>query len=419
VFSSCAHEEVVPVSSIHPLLAAIGAARVDLAGVRDAQPVFVPTRAKAELLRQLVALRGQVDELLLRALAGADDLAESAGARDVGAWLSASLPVDRRTAHADVKLAQAVDQAYPGVAAAMAAGEMSLEQARVIVGALDGVGEVLDAAGLVEAERFLVGEAKTHDPVALRRLGRHLAAVVDPDAAEAAEAKALLAEEQHAQAATRLSLKPLGDGTTRLSGLIPDASAHRLRTYLEALTQPRIAALDADGQRMRQDHLDGLALCDLLERIDPTTLPAHGGDATTVVVTISEESLRERLAAAGLLDGDRISASEARRLACGAKIVPVVLGGRGEILDLGRGQRLFTPAQRKAIRLRDQRCRAEGCQAPSTWTDIHHKQAWADGGPTDLDNGISLCGHHHRRIHDTRYDHTELASGDIRFHRRT
>ncbi|MFC7502835.1 DUF222 domain-containing protein, partial [Nocardioides sp. GCM10030258] len=95
---------------------------------------------------------------------------------------------------------------------------------------------------------------------------------------------------------------------------------------------------------------------------DPDNLPEHGGDATTVMVTMTLEQLLAELATAGLLsEGDEISASEARRLACQASVIPVVLGGKGQVLDLGRSQRLFSKAQRKALRLRDTGCRAEGC----------------------------------------------------------
>lgn len=98
---------------------------------------------------------------------------------------------------------------------------------------------------------------------------------------------------------------------------------------------------------------------------------------------------------------------------------PPSSGDTGEVLDLGRTRRVFTPAQRKTIRLLDRRCRAEGCHAPTTRADIHHQQPPATGGTTDLTNGISLCSHHHRRIHDTRYHHTHLPNGDVRFHCRT
>ncbi|WP_192903959.1 HNH endonuclease signature motif containing protein, partial [Nocardioides albidus] len=93
--------------------------------------------------------------------------------------------------------------------------------------------------------------------------------------------------------------------------------------------------------------------------------------------------------------------------------------GKGEILDLGRKARLFSKAQHRALRLRDRRCRAEGCTIPAAWTEAHHLQPWSQGGHTDLDDAVSLCNHHHHRIHDHAYTHGRLPNGDIRFYRRT
>jgi hypothetical protein len=165
------------------------------------------------------------------------------------------------------------------------------------------------------------------------------------------------------------------------------------------------------------------ALMALLENLDPSKLPEHGGDATTVLVTIGLDQLRQELATAGLLDADlehgpNLSAEAARRLACTANIIPVVLGGQGEILDFGRARRLYSKPQRKAIRLRDKRCRAEGCTVPAAWTEAHHLQPWSEGGTTDLAHAISLCNFHHQRIHDHRYEAEHLPTGDVRFRRR-
>jgi predicted restriction endonuclease len=80
---------------------------------------------------------------------------------------------------------------------------------------------------------------------------------------------------------------------------------------------------------------------------------------------------------------------------------------------------LFSPAQRKALRLRDRECRVEGCTVPATWCEAHHLKPWALGGRTDLDHGVLLCSHHHHRAHDTRYLANRLPNGDIRFTRRT
>jgi hypothetical protein len=137
-----------------------------------------------------------------------------------------------------------------------------------------------------------------------------------------------------------------------------------------------------------------------------------------VFVTVSLEQLRAELGAGDLIGADRLTASEVRRLACTASIIPAVLGGKSEILDLGRGARLFDKAQRKALRLRDRRCRAEGCTVPAPWCEAHHKQPWSTGGRTDLADGILFCNFHHHRAHDDRYLRTDLPTGDVRFHRR-
>ena len=84
----------------------------------------------------------------------------------------------------------------------------------------------------------------------------------------------------------------------------------------------------------------GEAFARFLEAADPSRLPLHGGDATTVVVTVPLASLQSELAAADLiggglvpgdeLTGDRLSAAQARRLACTAKILPVVPAKYGD-----------------------------------------------------------------------------------------
>ncbi len=131
-------------------------------------------------------------------------------------------------------------------------------------------------------------------------------------------------------------------------------------------------------------------------------MPAHGGDATTVIVTIPLEELRKDLGTGELGPADKLTAGEVRRLACTANIIPAVLGGKSEVLDLGRSSRLFKPAQRKAMIIRDRECRAEGCTIPAAWCEAHHwGRPWANGGRTDLKDGVLLCSWHHHRAHDT------------------
>ena len=257
--------------------------------------------------------------------------------------------------------------------------------------------------------------------------------VVCPEAYDDQERRALLAAERRASAATRLSLHVRGDGAVDVRARIPEAAAARLRSYLEAFTSPRRGSTgtptdveafeevdEVDGRRVPADQRRGQAFCALLEAVDPDRLPRHGGVATTVVVTIPYDGLVAATGVGLLGDGTRITAGQARRLACGAGLLPAVLGGASEVLDLGRSQRLFTAAQRKALAVRQRACSAQGCTVPSTWCEAHHAgDPWSRGGRTDLADGLLLCAWHHHRIHDDRYLVERLPDGAVRFHRRT
>ncbi len=137
------------------------------------------------------------------------------------------------------------------------------------------------------------------------------------------------------------------------------------------------------------------------------------------MVTIGLDSLQNQLGTGTIIGGEALSATAVRRLACTADIIPVVLGGKGEILDLGRSRRLFSPAQRKAMALRDQQCRGEGCTVPASWCEAHHWKPWSEGGKTDIDDGVLFCTFDHHRAHDPNLTAERLPNGDIRLHRRT
>jgi len=80
-------------------------------------------------------------------------------------------------------------------------------------------------------------------------------------------------------------------------------------------------------------------------------------------------------------------------------VIPAVLDSAGEVLDIGRKSRVWPTAIARAIGLRDRTCRHTDCDVPAQHCDIHHRAHWADGGPTNYDNGILACRHHHTGIH--------------------
>jgi hypothetical protein len=410
--------ELVP--QPHPILVCASDISSALSSVADVQAIYLSGADKRAALLAINTAARQLAELNLRVIAAAGDVAEEDGARDIAAWLAPRTQADSPAVRADQRLAQALDGKWGRIAAGMAAGQVSVDQARVIVHGLDALPDHVGADIIDKAEAQLVEYAKEFPPSDLRKLARQILDVVAPEIAEAEEAKQLEREEQQAREKCRLTLKPIGDGTTRLSGLLPDLDATRLRTYLDAFTSPRKqeGALDGEEDRIPHHRKLGQAFCALLEHLDPDQLPDHGGDATTVMVNIDLDSLITELGVGAIVGGEPLSATAIRRLACTANIIPVVLGGNGEILDLGRSRRLYSPAQRKAIRLRDQHCRGEGCTIPAAWTEVHHLKPWSEGGNTDLKDGILYCSFHHHRAHDPRFSHDLLPNGDIRFHRR-
>ncbi len=498
----------------------------------DLDPTYLGTTDKRDLLVALTRLETRVTAAKLHLIAGADDVAEADGARDVAAWLTNTCQVDRTTARREQRLAKTLATRRPALADGLARGEVSLEQAQVIATGLDKLPADVPADTVTKAEEHLVAQAADHPPRELRILTRRVLDVVAPDLGEEQERIALEAEEADARKKTRLFTRSHGDGTTSVIARVPDLVASRLLTHLQAYLNPRRpdggrgldtglvprpgsttegpdggcgldtglvprpgsttegpdggCGLDtglvprpgsttegpdggrgldtglvprpgsttegcgtttgdhsvvepasaasgvetttdrssgvettSDGEPTPYDVRLGHAFCSLLEHLDPHRLPIHGGDATNVVVTIDHDTLRTGLGLATTSTGEVITAGEARRLACTAGILPAVLDGNTRVLDLGRTQRLFTPAQRKALAIRDRHCRTDGCDIPAAWCEAHHETPWSQGGKTDLDNAVLYCSFHHHRAHDPTYQRTKLPNGDHRFHRRT
>ena len=203
--------------------------------------------------------------------------------------------------------------------------------------------------------------------------------MVAPDVAEAHEQRLLESEEALARRTTQPDHAP----SRRRHHRRPHPARRRGRRSAADLprgvrrpaTRSRSAATpasDPDTGRRSLTHRLGRAFCSMLEAIPSERLPRHGGSATSVVVTIDHETLRSQLGAAGLGSGDRISATEAMRLACNASILPLVLDGKGQPLHLGRARRLFTAGQRTAMAVRDRRL-------PRRW--LHDPRRLVRGAP--------------------------------------
>jgi hypothetical protein len=162
----------------------------------------------------------------------------------------------------------------------------------------------------------------------------------------------------------------------------------------------------------------GHAFCEYVTRYPLDRLPQAGGVDATVVVTMTLENLLGDSQTPALLDtGDPITAGQARKLACEAVIIPVVLGGDSEILDVGREYRLHLKYQRIAMRVRDKHCTTLGCEWPAALCHAHHNIPWAKGGKTSLKDGRLLCPRHHSYAHSPKHEMKTVPNGRVVFGR--
>jgi hypothetical protein len=135
--------------------------------------------------------------------------------------------------------------------------------------------------------------------------------------------------------------------------------------------------------------------------IDHDTALGHGSERGLA-------SLRCELGRVGI-----IPAETARRLLCDCHLGRVVLDAAGEVLDLGRRQRVPNRALRRALEIRDGGCVWPGCDRPGRWCDAHHLTWWEDGGPTNLDNCVLLCRRHHTHVHELGWTIDRDTNGDV------
>ena len=457
---------------VHAAIDALGAADVGEVSGRDVAEV---DRA----MSRLAAVK-----LSMVAAAHRQGVAQRAGMTSTSAWLAAQTRTWGAQAAADVALAAALEESLPMTREALAVGALSTEHAAVIAGTTSRLPETLTHTERAKVEAALVARATRVNPGLLRRSAKRALLAAERTAQEALdhEDAELRGEEHRARRRTRLTMHDNLDGTVTGHFTVPTLAGAILRKVIQQMVSPRRHASNRGGREgagavgesatsplgsgghgprvtevgddtrlldptarpgsiagaehdaahdgrpssvsdRKRDwaHEYGTAFVELLEHLPTDRL--SGKVAATVVVTIDHDQLREQLGAAHLDTGHDLSAAEARRLACSAGILPAVLDGRSLPLDLGRTKRFFTEAQRVALATTYDQCAAEHCDRPYAWTDLHHEYPWAKGGPTDLHLGVPLCGPHHRRAHDARYEHVISTDGSgrkaVTFHTRT
>jgi hypothetical protein len=288
----------------------------------------------------------------------------------------------------------------PATAGALASGAIGTGQVKVITQAMAALPATVSQDDRDWAEATLTEHAQNFDPRRLSVIARRVVDKLDPDGAAPAE------PDDPCPAAGELHIRDRRDGGISLEGWLDALHGTTFRGLIEQLAKPRpLAENIPDPRTTAQRNADALVeICELVRGHDQ--MSAAGGEPPHVTVTMDYDTLIKQLSEATLDYGQRLSAAQARLAACDCKIIPVVLGGDGEPLDVGRAQRTVPLGIRRALIARDRGCTFPGCDRAPALCHAHHVLEWNHDGHTEVNNCVLLCPTHHRRVHATGWDIT-------------
>ncbi|MFO7590606.1 MAG: DUF222 domain-containing protein [Acidimicrobiia bacterium] len=349
----------------------------------------------ADLLELLEASERLQAEVLDR-LAGWDASGAWAeeGAPSAVAWLTHRASLTKHRAASLLRSARLL-HAHERTAKALDAGDVTVEHIEVLARAArhrEGV--------FAEHEDSLLDAARALPPESFRHAARHWRVLADDRLATADAAACHEARRLHCSSTFR--------GTVIIDGeLDPDAGATFLAALDAHLDPPDSADGPTPARSLAQRRADALvALCE------------QGGrrrvhvDVVVDLDTLAAEPVRDLTTLRNDVEGlGPVARSTLRRLTCDASVGRVIMRGRSEILDLGRRTRLVTPAQRRALVVRDGGCTAEGCDRSADWCDAHHVVHWIDGGCTEVSALTLLCSLHHHLVHDGSWELVDVIGG--------
>ena len=281
-----------------------------------------------------------------------------------------------------------IEPALPQTAEALAQGSVGAEHVDVIRKTLKDLPQ-LAPEQRAHAEHVLLEQAAEDDPRALARFGARVRDIVDPDGPPPPVDDPVCPERMLQRHIRR-------DGTMVFTGHLDAETAH----LFEALLKPFDKSDPEVPDHRTYTERAGDAFQDVLKlAANCPDLPTHNGLRTEVAFTISLDTLRNALDDVILPGDSYLAARDARRLACDCHVLPAVMDGPSKPLDIAVPAYVVPAHIRRALVLRDRGCTFPGCDRPASVCDSHHILAWLRGGPTQLENLILLCGHHHRLIH--------------------
>ncbi len=298
--------------------------------------------------------------------------------------------VSARQARLEVRRSKIAHQ-FPVFGAAVARGSVSVEHLDVLYWAVDPL-EPDVVALLIDRSDYLVSRAERHPP---RQFAKVLRAIIDTLCSVAADQ---LAAAQ--RAASEVIFWRGADGMGHFRGSLDPERFNLLVNQVEARMSEMIRAAERDGVTLsRSANLSVAALLDLVTRTqgdggsDRRPLIHLLVDAKTAAEGPHEDTVCETVS------GDPVPLSLLGQYAFGAVIQAILLDEEGLPLRVGREFRSATAAQWAALTTMYSHCAWPGCDQPISRCQAHHVWFWEDGGPTDLENLVPFCKHHHVMVH--------------------
>jgi hypothetical protein len=363
---------------------------------------FTEVRRARELL-ELVELR-LLAEIERRGLHTLD------GHLSAASWLAGAYKTSWGAAKAQVATARALEE-MPATLESLRAGDISMSAAKMLVSARE-----TDPEAFARSEATLVEAARVHSVGDLRRALAYWQ--------QRAERERNISSEEALRGRRRLHASVTFGGMVRLDGDLDPESGETLLAAIGAVMDAESRGrTEEDFRSPAQRRCDALAeVC--RQSLDNGDRPSVGGERPHVTVTVDAAVLAGEpssfLPSAALCELDNVgpvSPEIALRLACDSSVMRVVMSGESQPLDVGRRSQVVPAPLRRAVIVRDRRCRFPGCDRPHTWCDAHHIVHWARGGPTSASNLLLLCRRHHRLIHGPSGFRLEMEQGGPAFRR--
>ncbi len=299
--------------------------------------------------------------------------------------------VSARQARQEVRRAE-IAHRFPAFGSAVARGSVSVEHLDVLYWAVDPLAADVVAL-LLERSAHLVTRAERLAP---RPFAKVLRALIDSLCAVAAEQLAAAQRE-----ASDLVFWRGADGRGHFRGSLDPERFTILVNDVEAKASEMIRAAERDGLTLpRSANLNVAALFALVTR----GTDAGGGDGRRPLIHLLVDAKTvadgpHEATVCETVDGDAVPLTLLGQYTYGAVIQAIVLGDDGVPLNVGRQYRSATAAQWAALTAIYSHCGWPECDQPISRCQAHHLWYWEDGGPTDLENLLPLCQHHHTLVH--------------------